>query len=257
MNEKLQYEDYKNSFVGFIDILGFSQTVNSIDTQEKFDSVAKVLELLSNIADLINHDNNLFEDFNFTAISDSLIVTTPTSNETGLYGLIYILQILQYQLVAKEPHYLIRGYIVNGKVLHKNDFIFGKAYMAAFKGEESIGGPPRILIDPKVVDMIETHGTIKAGKHSKSAFALLIQDEYDGCWFIDYMTPKSMVYSIDTDQIKDERKEILRFTEEQIETNKKKIKIYPKYWWLRNYINKTEDKFFKNIDLLSKATPQK
>lgn len=239
MAQILNFNDYKKCFVGFIDILGFSSSVKNITDESSFNSVASVLELLSTTADIINEDNNIFDEFNLTAVSDSLIVSVPASSKVGLYGLIYALHNLQYQLISSNTRTLLRGSIVVGNVYHKNGYIFGPGYMDAYKAESEIGGPPRIMLDPSVVNAIGEHGVLAFGGKEKSASELLRQDSSDGIWYIDYLIPRSSTLLSYGDDLATCRKNVESFVEEALKGSACKVKIHSKFFWLGKYLQET------------------
>lgn len=237
MLPKLTYNDYKKRFVGFIDLLGFSNQVSSINGEDSFLKVASALELLSTTAELINNNDNLFEDFSITAISDSLIVSVPSDSLSRIYALLSVLHNLQYQLVYGGLRILLRGYLVEGNAYHKNGYIFGDGYMNAYRLESSLKGPPRIMIDPGALTAIDKLGEISALGKMVSPREFLTVDQYDGATFINYLKPFPSKWLSYGDDFANQRQELEKFILTKIDNSKSNLGIYTKYKWLLQHLS--------------------
>jgi len=74
---KLSYSDYKESLVAFIDILGATEFINSIDSEEKFNLAADFFLILKEQTDIWNAELTKKVDVRITSVSDSIIVSIP------------------------------------------------------------------------------------------------------------------------------------------------------------------------------------
>lgn len=146
------YDDYKVSLVAFIDILGFDNKAKNINNQKDFLEVSKLLYATQKTAENISNADDILKDFEFTAISDSVIASVPFTDPICTVGMLQILHGMQYELLGTDFKTIIRGYITKGHVHHKNGLIFGPGYSNAIKGERLVGGAPRVVLDPNLVD---------------------------------------------------------------------------------------------------------
>lgn len=185
MSYSIIQDNFKDSLVAFIDILGFDFRVRNIGKREKFSDIADLLETIKRTADKISQSEGLLNAFNITAISDSVIGTVPYNDLSCTYGMLMILHDMQYGLLAIKKT-LIRGYITRGSVYHQDGFLFGAGYSEAYKGESFyIGGAPRIVLDPKVVSnakrVVDSQTSLEG---MRTVFDFLREDN-DGFHFVD------------------------------------------------------------------------
>ncbi len=245
MKDFPKYDDFKDCLVAFIDILGFDKKVRSIDCESKFSEISILLDTLQKTAKNFSKNNNIFYEYEFTAISDSIIITVPFNNPICTIGMLIILHNLQYELLATNFKTLLRGYITRGNVYHKNNLLFGEGYSKAYRGESKIQGAPRIVLDPKVVkdakSVIETTQNIE--KHI-SVLEYLIEDQDDNFYFIDYLKPIGFQAKLTKQQLTEERESIKNFIYYSLKQYENEHNIKSKYQWLENYFNNT-DKYFK------------
>lgn len=186
-----KYEDYVDSLVAFIDILGFDSKVRAINSKDDFIRVAALLAALKATADSFDGKDPLLKDFTITSISDSVIVTIPYSSPICTVAMLLLIQKIQYDLMATKFKTLLRGYICRGPVYHKNQVVFGKGYSTAYKKEQAIGHAPRVVVDPQIVTtgkkVVENY---KGNKENVDhIFNHLIRDASDGYYFVDYLRP--------------------------------------------------------------------
>jgi hypothetical protein len=234
----LDESEYKDSLVAFIDILGFDSRVRNIDAEESFFEISKLLVAIKETADNISGQDGIFAGYKVTAISDSVIATVPFTDPICTYGMLIILQNMQYDLLATGFKTMVRGYITRGKVYHKNGYIFGPGYSEAYRGEnEYIGKSPRIVLDPAIVEdakrVIDSKDSV-AGY--KTIFDLLVQDS-DGFHFIDFLSAKEKQSSISDHQYQIEKNSIKAFAMDGVRKYSGNIGIWAKYQWLLHYAN--------------------
>src|SRR5713226_3296709 len=115
-----EFAHFENSFVAFIDILGFTERVREIRNEEDFQRVSRVLYILKKEAESYASANDrILAYLQMTAISDSVIISIPYRSPIAAYLMVTIVHKLKYDLLALEPlRTLIRGYIDNGPVYH-------------------------------------------------------------------------------------------------------------------------------------------
>ena len=237
-----KYEDYVDSMVAFIDILGFDSKVRAIKSKDDFLRVAALLAALKATADSFDGKDPLLKDFTITAISDSVIITIPYSSPICTLAILLLIQKIQYDLIATNFKTLMRGYLSRGYVYHKNQIVLGKGYSDAYKKEQQIGHAPRVVIDPQVIaagkKAVENYkGSNKDVDH---IFNHLIRDASDGYYFVDYLKPLSFQTGMISKEFIEERDGLKTFTKNSLIQHKNDEKIVRVYEWLNNYISLTE-----------------
>lgn len=240
MNNLPKYNDFKDSLVAFIDILGFNGKVLNMNSENEFSYISNLLYSLQETAKNYSEDNSIFNEYEITAISDSLIISVPYSNPICTYGMLVILHNLQYELLATNFKTLIRGYIARGKVYHKNGFIFGEGYSKAYDGERSIGGAPRIVLDQIIVQEGKKVIASNKNENNLSAFDYILEDKLDGNYFIDYLNPIGSQSGLSKIQLLEERNSIKLFIEAALIEFSNNERIKNKYKWLENYFYNCE-----------------
>jgi hypothetical protein len=240
------YDDYVDSIVAFVDILGFDKEARNIEDKNKFDTVKKPLAFLKEMETLPGWDPVNLKNLQITAVSDSLILSMPFNDIfPSAMTLIHVLHWLQFEILS-QCNKLIRGFITKGKVYHKNGYLFGEAYSKAFENEKTSGHAPRIVVDSFLIDTAKK--AISDRSNSGDPFFDTIEnyifmDSGDGCYFLDYLKPVGVLARIDKQQLRNQREKIKQFIERSIKEFSKNFKILRKYKWLENYYNLTECHF--------------
>ena len=201
------------------------------------------------------------------SLSDSIVLIVPYETKvnipnsefhetfTGSMTLVHLLQNIQYDLL-RGYRLLIRGYVSQGDIFldRNNDIFLGEGFVNAVEGEKSIGGAPRIVIDPGIINdaipKIENQLVSFKEKGLKSNHILkyLLEDRSDGHYFIDYLDYINILNNIIPEM--DYDKEIY-IIEDFIKNNIVKytegnFNIYSKYKWLESYFNR-----HKNMEMFS------
>lgn len=239
MEEKFpSHEDFEDSLVGFIDLLGFDRRVRAIKNPTDFLKVEKLLHVIKVTADNLNNSKRILDGFKFTTISDSLIVLVPFKDPICTIGLLQLLHNIQYELVATSFQTLVRGYINRGPIYHKDGLLFGAGYSGAYKGEGMIGNAPRIVLSPDVVkDAKRVIGNYSGKKKMSTVFDFLQEDKSDGFYFIDYLKPVGSLSALPKKQLMEERNLIRDFIKDNLSKFNTDYQVLPKYKWLENYFN--------------------
>ncbi|MDA8104205.1 MAG: hypothetical protein M0Z71_02375 [Nitrospiraceae bacterium] len=170
--------EFKDKFVGFVDILGWKDMVKAAE--------ARAGMALSNLVDALKdlgtpEDRNKYEmygpricpnstyserglDFQLTQISDCVIVSSEIS-PAGLMNLVDHCFGAVVKLLTKGI--MCRGYITRGAIYHTDDYVIGSGYqeacekevlVTAFKRAADERGTPFIEVDPVVCDFVNDYG---------------------------------------------------------------------------------------------------
>ena len=141
---------YKESYVAFLDILGFKNMVKKEDDEKLskyFDEVSKIIDDLKKI--------DRKKNIGYIVISDSIILTiekvSNSKNNTEILRQICIaVSKIQKQLALNNIW--LRGAISSGKTYfdEKNNQIVGPAYIDAYLLEEDMAVYPRVILDNRI-----------------------------------------------------------------------------------------------------------
>jgi len=241
MSELPDYDDFKDSLVAFVDVLGFDKRVRDISCRESFFELGKLLYATKATAEALSKSDDVLKGFNVTAISDSIIVTIPFNDPICTVGMLQVLHNIQYEMLGTDFKTLVRGHISRGKVYHKNGLIFGPGYSDAYKSEQKMGGAPRIVLDSNIVsDAKLVIDSLPEGDKSITVFDYLKKDASDNSYFIDYLKPVGGTSALPREQLLSERESINDFINESITKYEGQPSVKEKYSWLREYYEYTE-----------------
>lgn len=170
--------EFKDKFIGFVDILGFKEFVKAAETKKGM-SLPVLLEILKDLG--TPEDQEYFRkhcpgicpkstyiqynlNFRLTQFSDCVVVSSEVS-PAGLINLVNHCWGAVMKLMTKGI--LCRGYITRGLVYHTDIQIIGSGYqnalakedqVMAFKREADERGTPFVEVDPAVCDYMRACG---------------------------------------------------------------------------------------------------
>lgn len=237
-----QYIDFKESFVAFVDILGFKKKIERIKNKDYFDKIATLMLAIKESAIRFNQDDHLFSEIEIITVSDSLIITIPYTADKACFTIIELLRYFQYHLLVKNFKTIIRGYLHKGIVYNKDGIIFGSGYIAAYEQERKIGYAPRIVVSPEIIELADN--AVKMDNSNKISIFDRLRKDTDERYYIDYLLPYGD--AMDSGYPKSEQLEDLfsvpSFIDYNIEKFQKEPKIQKKYIWLKDYFENTKDR---------------
>lgn len=230
------YHKYEKRIVIFIDILGFSSIVKNTDLDnfrkgENKEKARKNLDNLTEALIFINNEiskikNSKIASIQLSQFSDSLVISILESSD-DLILIFYYLKYLQINLLNNYK-ILIRGGIVNGKIIHNENMLLGPAMVDAYTLESKCANSPRIVVMPSVVKMYERY--LKENEVLDDEKVL--GKDYDGTYYVDYFNNISDDYDIDKIDYYNKIDEII-----QRNSSNKDISIQVKYYWMREKLN--------------------
>jgi hypothetical protein len=221
-------ENLSDSFVAFLDVMGFSNLVN----RGNVDNLESYFEKITEVLDKLRQDKADIKSF---LISDSIILIAPS----GLKSLIQLLwAIRRIQSAILWRKILLRGAVSYGQVYYNKDrnIIVGKGFIKAYLLEQEAVFP-RVIIDPAIIKQVST---------DKTAFIKLVNKNLEYTFEDRLIYTRSQFSEINDDGIFIDyaNKSILR---DSLNGNLKKVyesiienlyseqKLYSKYVWLRDY----------------------
>jgi hypothetical protein len=184
---------YQNRIVAYIDILGFTEMIKQTIREDSPETSAQRLNTIFNIVanfqryfDAIKTKRGLKDNCAITMFSDLIVFSQPQSESAGVLAMFEALKRLQINMLARNI--LLRGSIVFGKLIHNQNIVIGPALINAYNVESKSAVYPRIVIDPKVMNLyVRTKGIIhNAGKRIKDLDYDFTNDDFDGTYYIDY-----------------------------------------------------------------------
>jgi hypothetical protein len=157
-------------FVAFIDILGFSELVESDVRDAKHDNLARLYRCHQQTAAVFRNDPNC----QVNQFSDSVIISQPFSAKTFAR---FIRGIAHYQRVLLKEGVLCRGGIAVNKHFSNGSFTFSPALIEAFRVERTYARFPRVVVSQDVLGLLFPDG----------GFPKFLVKEDDGLVFVDYL----------------------------------------------------------------------
>jgi hypothetical protein len=198
-----QYED---RIIAFIDILGFRSLINETVKegeilQEKLDALVEALNLIKDEFKKAQDDSELSNSVMITYFSDSIVISVRQHNSVDLLTIFETLKKIQIRLVERKI--LLRGGIVIGKLIHKENIILGPAMIEAYDLENKSALYPRITIDPDVMEMSAKGEDFEEGVIAIKDFNYqkTFEIDFDNTYYIDYFSGIKE-YLPDGDEIK-------------------------------------------------------
>lgn len=243
MKNEISNQKYEQRIVLFLDILGFTNLINSHSHKNPPEKILKVFAKLSKIANdpQYSGENNQ-HPLKLSYFSDTIIISSPVQSATNNYDNAsrFILMCLHWWWSLLQAGILTRGGISYGSIIHDNIFLIGPALIEAYEMEK-IAKYPRILVSPEVYRLYKNEFDIHYKNHPAfpNLDKLIKQDALDGYHFINMMIADfASPMFVDNFQTAAAPSTVLN---QYLEDNNKKFlspSIQEKHWWLqKNYLN--------------------
>lgn len=243
---------YKEQLVGFLDLLGFSNIVDSV--QDKPELAAEKIEFLDktikNIREknlstrLFPDDNPLPQEPKYKIFSDCICIASDCivdNVELKISNVFMFLLMLLYIQAELTLHGIfVRGAVTINWHFQNEDIVFSSALINAYYIESKKAIYPRIIIDESVIAALQKTKDTEANFHILNS---LIKRDADGLVFLDYL---EYANELDHEEyIIDFFQEHRKLIEQQL-NQKNEPKIKGKYLWLARYHNQKVKEFFTN-----------
>lgn len=152
---------YEVRVVAFIDILGFKNSINKSNSDEKeFQRILTSLTYLKDFfikpkdQDDIDTDEYYDADTQIIQVSDCLIISRLVQEQGGIFHMLFDCSLAIHLLISDG--FLCRGAIKCGKMYHKGTTIFGQAYVDAYT-EEKDEKLPIVKFNKELFDIARNH----------------------------------------------------------------------------------------------------
>lgn len=187
--------NYEQRIVAFIDILGFrallDETVakDGTDDQKRIDEVVRAYTSIREIWELDKKSESLslstYSSKKVTIFSDSIVVSFKAEEPSEVF---YTLLEIKWLIMRLLNHKILcRGAVALGKLIHRDEYIFGPALVEAYTLESKAALYPRVILDRNIVD---TGATFKSQDHTsrqeREYVESLLEKDSDGMYYIDY-----------------------------------------------------------------------
>tara|TARA_R110001583_G_scaffold195313_1_gene371631 strand:- start:1735 stop:2454 length:720 start_codon:yes stop_codon:yes gene_type:complete len=161
--------EYSNRIVAFIDILGFTSLISTLESDTDLHSkLHRALKFIHSYKQHSQQDNTVQSDLDISVFSDSIVIS---SIDCNLFNVIWACGWLQAELLYLGI--LTRGGIAEGSTVHENDILYGEGMIKAYHIESKTAIYPRIIVDETLF------------KYTKAnAISYFLKQDNDGLWFI-------------------------------------------------------------------------
>lgn len=183
--------------LAFIDILGFKNIVNSMNSNRQlYDSLLSILikinqkqkdhyEALDRLQRQgLEEEYNFRHSMEFTAFSDSIIISKVLIPQTGIILFQLFLSTIQnFISELLEMGIFVRGGISIGWTYHKDNIVFGDGLIRSYELESSKALYPRIILDDNLMNHkfpLDYMQISLSEMHQNS----ILRDS-DGYWYLD------------------------------------------------------------------------
>lgn len=236
---------YKERLIAFLDILGFKRIIEKTESDiVEFKKLIEVLYAIKNSFNQINSTDENPTDIHISMFSDSIIISASLTCKAD----IFVSLLLKTNVWLLERGYFVRGGVDYGNIYHKNEIVFGPAFVKAYELEK-LADYPRIILSENARKKL--HHEKNGNTTSVSMSHIYFKKDCDGLYYVDYFLKD------DTDEYKKFIDDLKKNVDENILNNRQNQSILKKMMWIKNKIclseqekNKigTVDDFLESFD---------
>lgn len=220
---------YKDRYVAFLDILGFSQLTEKADQHPNWRAWLRdcITALKSTLPAKADHAG-----FRFVQFSDSIVISADRTPD-GLRTVLTAVQMLYRNMLSRGI--LLRGGIAAGNFHHDDHLMFGPALIRAYAFEQN-GAPPHVALHSAVIE------DLKPSLISSDATYWFATDPWDSTPMLHVLVDFEFYDGLPREG-GEELDRLAFFLARQIESNASDLSLAPsarsKWRWLQHYWNKT------------------
>ncbi len=184
--------EYEDRVVCFLDILGFTELVQSTErppggnaAESATERLGRALLKIREVLDVERPEVRLVNTV--TQFSDSVVLSFPAIEESGVFDA--LLSILWVQMNLVGSGMVCRGGVVRGKVIHTDKLLFGPAVIRAYDLERREAVNPRVIVERDVLEAAARAPL--AGNKPEAELADILEfvaEDTDGHFYVDYIT---------------------------------------------------------------------
>ncbi|NVO84278.1 hypothetical protein [Hymenobacter terrestris] len=246
MTELNKPTSYENRVVAFIDILGFSDFVrtNKASTegfQTIYTALKEIQDEFNNLDDEYSEEakNYLSVDPQSITASDSIILSRRADEKGGIY---YMLSACADAIHTLIRHgFLCRGAVVLGDLFHKENLIFGPAYLQAVESEKT-ANYPIIKFSENLFKLANQHpGPANSGDWEEDFIKEHCKQMADGSYYLNYFTDYDSRYGPGEGGASIHYENLRKILEQGVANQNPGV--FEKYRWAAEQYNLTADQF--------------
>src|SRR6266404_8367337 len=182
--------EYEDRIICFLDILAFREHVSQSVQPDGSDSPEKIGQLvgaLSAIRKNVSYDHLGPPLTQVTQFSDSIAISFPTREESGVFHALVSILWVQIELVLMGI--LCRGAVTRGKLIHTSELLFGPAMVNAYFLESKAALYPRVILDESIIEAgMRAHARHHEPDDEQRSIMSLLKKDTDGMYYINYIT---------------------------------------------------------------------
>lgn len=163
--------NFRQYFVAFLDVLGFSQMVAAELVDQGQGYLAKLFRCHQSAAVIFRDDVNC----QIIQFSDSIVVAMPYDGARFKW---FASRVADYQRLLLDEGLLCRGGIAIDNHFSNGSFTFSAGLIRAYEIESKAARYPRVVVSPDVLDLVYPN------RNTDPSF--LIKED-DGLLFVDYL----------------------------------------------------------------------
>ena len=182
---------YEDRVVCFLDILGFADHIRGTirqdgsDDEDHIKNIADAFEIVRDLLDIDKPKER--EGKEVTQFSDSIVISFPIDEESGVFNA--LLEILWVQINLVLRGMLCRGAVSKGKLIHTGKMLYGPAFIDAYRLESNAALYPRVILDDLIVEIgMSAHARHNLEEHERQSIMSLLCRDSDGMYYINYIT---------------------------------------------------------------------
>ena len=231
-------KNYENRVICFLDILGFSKTVNISSNNDKtLRSILRAIEYFY----IYKYNKEVMREtlpssLQISQFSDSIVISYLIDDNIIFSDFIREIKYSFIYTLVREGM-LVRGSITYGKLIHDNSLLVGPALIEAYNLEVNIAKYPRIIVTNKLLDSILSNtNNLYDKEYEEKFFQEHIKKDNDNIFFIDIFN--SMLHIVD-DEFLFYLQDLYKIILEGLKSENKNIKS--KYLWMREKYNSMDE----------------
>lgn len=163
--------ELKQNYVAFLDVLGFSNMVQSDAANNDQSFLMKLFKCHQSAAQIFSDDPNC----SVTQFSDSIVIAKPYDASAFSW---FVTRVAEYQRLLLDEELLCRGGVAVNKHFSNGSFTFSAGLIDAYRVESKTARYPRVVISSDVLDLVFP---------DMNEIPKNIIKEDDGLYFIDYI----------------------------------------------------------------------
>lgn len=146
---KPEHPKYEERIILFLDFLGFKEIVEgTVGNPTNLEVLLGAIDRLYQIGD---DDKDLYASVSATTFSDSVVLSYAVREQSAVFYLLLDIAFAIIDLAIRG--FLVRGAVTIGELVHTEKYLVGPAMVKAYEMESKEAKFPRVLLDPRLVEI--------------------------------------------------------------------------------------------------------